>query len=157
MSATGLSETELRDLVYAVRDPDAIFIPRVRAKRPRGRLRARRLVVQLGRCQGGALAGDVRGCESVPMATRPTTTRSTSAPRQATRVLAEARRRGMLDWLPEEILRRFGEVGQPLLGPASARVRSELVNEAANGLQELGYSCEEDKDLVLAALGEEEW
>lgn len=158
MTATGLSEQELRDLVYAVREPDAIFIPRVRA---------RDLAAVYGHGEAWSTWADARSAlsplmfESLrermdvqPADDEPLDIRAVTGDFEYWPTSAV---NGMLDWLPAEILQRFGEIGQPLFGAAFARIDGESADEAADALVARGYRCEGDDDLVFAALGDEAW
>jgi hypothetical protein len=154
---TGLSEAELRDLVFGIRDPDAIFIPRVRAAD---------LAAVYEHGEEWSTWGDARAALS-PKMFESLHERAGGEPADDDELDLRAEtgdfdywpappERGMLDWIPREVLQRFGEVGQPLFGAAFARIRGELVEQAADALRELDYRCEHDQDLVLAALGDED-
>ncbi len=146
----------MRDLVYAVCDPDAIFIPRVRARDLAGVYAhgdewstwadAKR-ALSAAMFEALRARADGEPAEDEPLDIRAETGDFEYWPRPAVE--------GMLDWLPPEIFRSFGEVGQPLFGAAFARIYGDCASDAAAALEELGYSCEEDDELVLAALGED--
>jgi hypothetical protein len=153
---TELSEAERRDLVYAVRDPDAIFIPRVCA---------RDLAAVYRHGHEWATWGQARAALSAPTF-EPLHARADHEPADEDPLDLAAETgdfeywpkpavEGMLDWLPPQVFKSFGEIGQPLFGAAFARIHGDDADEAAAALRELGYRCEEDDGLVLAALGED--
>lgn len=143
-------------MVYAVRDPDAIFIPRVRALdlaaiyehgeqwSTWGDAKA-----ALSRAMFESLSSraDTEPVDDDPLDLRAETGDFEYWPTPAVD--------GMVDWLPADIIRSFGEIGQPLFGAAFARIDAENVDDAARALTAVGYSCEQNDTLVLAALGED--
>ena len=157
MTTSGLSDAELRDLVYAVRDPDAIFIPRVRALD---------LAAVYEHGEEWATWGEARAALSPAMFESlrqrddgdPTDDQPLDLREQTGdfEYWPQSAIEGMIGWLPVEIFRRFGDIGQPLFGAAFARLDGESADEAAQALEQLGCRCEEDYGLVLSALGEDQ-